>query len=111
MSMADRDGLIWLDGEMVPWREAKTHVLTHTLHYGLGCFEGVRAYNTANGPAIFRLKEHTDRLFRSAHILNMKMPFSKDEIKASIKEFYEASLEAALAAVDEYEPGRLDDEQ
>lgn len=80
MSMAERDGLIWLDGEMVPWREAKTHVLTHTLHYGLGCFEGVRAYNTANGPAIFRLKEHTDRLFRSAHILNMKMPFSKDEI-------------------------------
>ncbi|MGC8120911.1 branched-chain amino acid transaminase [Marinobacter sp. VGCF2001] len=83
MSMADRDGLIWLDGEMVPWREAKTHVLTHTLHYGLGCFEGVRAYNTANGPAIFRLKEHTDRLFRSAHILNMKMPFSKDELNAA----------------------------
>lgn len=80
MSMADRDGVIWLDGEMVPWREAKTHVLTHTLHYGLGCFEGVRAYNTATGPAIFRLKEHTDRLFRSAHILNMKMPFSKDEL-------------------------------
>jgi len=80
MSMADRDGLIWLDGEMVPWREAKTHVLTHTLHYGLGCFEGVRAYNTANGPAIFRLKEHTDRLFRSAHILNMKMPFTKEEL-------------------------------
>ncbi|SFM62378.1 branched-chain amino acid transaminase [Marinobacter zhejiangensis] len=80
MSMADRDGLIWLDGEMVPWREAKTHVLTHTLHYGLGCFEGVRAYNTAEGPAIFRLQEHTDRLFRSAHILNMKMPFSKDEL-------------------------------
>ncbi|ERS10860.1 MULTISPECIES: branched-chain amino acid transaminase [unclassified Marinobacter] len=80
MSMADRDGVIWLDGEMVPWREAKTHVLTHTLHYGLGCFEGVRAYNTANGPAIFRLKEHTDRLFRSAHILNMKMPFTKEEL-------------------------------
>ncbi|MGM0769368.1 MAG: branched-chain amino acid transaminase [Pseudomonadota bacterium] len=80
MSMADRDGLIWLDGEMVPWREAKTHVLTHTLHYGLGCFEGVRAYNTANGPAIFRLKEHTDRLFRSAHILNMKMPFTKEQL-------------------------------
>jgi len=75
---------------MVPWREAKTHVLTHTLHYGLGCFEGVRAYNTANGPAIFRLKEHTDRLFRSAHILNMKMPFSKDEIneaqRAAVRE-------------------------
>ncbi len=80
MSMADRDGLIWLDGEMVPWREAKTHVLTHTLHYGLGCFEGVRAYNTDQGPAIFRLQEHTDRLFRSAHILNMTMPFSKDEL-------------------------------
>lgn len=80
MSMADRDGLIWLDGEMVPWREAKTHVLTHTLHYGLGCFEGVRAYSTANGPAIFRLKEHTDRLFRSAHILNMKMPFTKEQL-------------------------------
>jgi branched-chain amino acid aminotransferase len=88
--MADRDGLIWLDGEMVPWREAKTHVLTHTLHYGLGCFEGVRAYNTANGPAIFRLKEHTDRLFNSAHILNMKMPFSKDVIneaqRAAVRE-------------------------
>ncbi|MBL1271830.1 MAG: branched-chain amino acid aminotransferase [Marinobacter maritimus] len=83
MSMADRDGVIWLDGEMVPWREAKTHVLTHTLHYGLGCFEGVRAYNTANGPAIFRLKDHTDRLFRSAHILNMKMPFSKEELNAA----------------------------
>ena len=90
MSMADRDGLIWLDGEMVPWREAKTHVLTHTLHYGLGCFEGVRAYNTANGPAIFRLQEHTDRLFRSAHILNMKMPFTKDDVneaqRAAVRE-------------------------
>jgi len=83
MSMADRDGVIWLDGEMVPWREAKVHVLTHTLHYGLGCFEGVRAYNTAEGAAIFRLNDHTDRLFRSAHILNMKMPFSKDEINAA----------------------------
>jgi len=90
MSMADRDGLIWLDGEMVPWREAKTHVLTHTLHYGLGCFEGVRAYNTDQGPAIFRLQEHTDRLFRSAHILNMKMPFSKEELneaqRAAVRE-------------------------
>ncbi|MDL0433327.1 branched-chain amino acid transaminase [Marinobacter sp. TBZ242] len=83
MSMADRDGFIWLDGEMVPWREAKTHVLTHTLHYGLGCFEGVRAYSTEKGAAIFRLKEHTDRLFRSAHILNMTMPFSKDELNAA----------------------------
>jgi len=80
MSMADRDGLIWLDGEMVPWRDAKTHVLTHTLHYGLGCFEGVRAYSTAEGAAIFRLQDHTDRLFRSAHILNMKMPFTKEQL-------------------------------
>ena len=77
MSMADRDGVIWLDGELVPWREAKVHVLTHTLHYGMGVFEGVRAYKTDKGPAIFRLKEHTDRLFNSAHILGMKMPYDK----------------------------------
>tara|TARA_R110002050_G_scaffold269917_2_gene412776 strand:+ start:325469 stop:326404 length:936 start_codon:yes stop_codon:yes gene_type:complete len=79
-TMADRDGVIWLDGEMVPWREAKVHVLTHTLHYGMGVFEGVRAYNTSQGPAIFRLQEHTDRLFRSAKILGMGMPFSKEEL-------------------------------
>ena len=78
MSMADRDGVIWLDGEMVPWREAKTHVLTHTLHYGLGVFEGIRAYKTDKGVAIFRLQAHTDRLFRSAKILGMKMPYDKD---------------------------------
>ena len=83
MSMADRDGLIWFDGEMIPWRDAKVHVLTHTLHYGMGVFEGVRAYETDKGPAIFRLQEHTDRLFRSAHIMNMKMPFSKEEINAA----------------------------
>ena len=83
MSMDDRDGVIWLDGELVPWRDAKVHVLTHTLHYGLGCFEGVRAYNTDEGAAIFRMKDHTDRLFRSAHILNMKMPFSKEELHAA----------------------------
>lgn len=81
MSMADLDGFIWFDGEMVPWKEAKIHVLTHTLHYGMGVFEGVRAYNTEKGTAIFRLDEHTDRLFRSAHIMNMPMPFSKDEVK------------------------------
>jgi branched-chain amino acid aminotransferase len=81
--MDDRDGVIWLDGELVPWRDAKVHVLTHTLHYGLGCFEGVRAYNTDEGAAIFRMKDHTDRLFRSAHILNMKMPFSKEELHAA----------------------------
>lgn len=79
-SMSDRDGLIWLDGEMVDWREAKVHVLTHTLHYGMGVFEGVRAYETAQGAAIFRLQEHTQRLFNSAHILNMKLPYSKEEI-------------------------------
>jgi branched-chain amino acid aminotransferase len=77
MSMADRDGLIWYDGKMVPWREATTHVLTHTLHYGMGVFEGVRAYKTDKGTAIFRLQEHTDRLFRSAHILGMTLPFDK----------------------------------
>ncbi|MFT4796751.1 MAG: branched-chain amino acid aminotransferase [Candidatus Azotimanducaceae bacterium] len=82
-NFADRDGVIWFDGELVPWREAKVHVLTHTLHYGLGVFEGVRAYATDNGPAIYRLQDHTDRLFRSAHILGMEMPFSKDEINAA----------------------------
>jgi branched-chain amino acid aminotransferase len=87
MDMADRDGLIWLDGEMVPWREAKVHVLTHTLHYGLGVFEGVRAYhNEQSGTCIFRLKEHTDRLFRSAHILTMKMPFDKETINQAQKD-------------------------
>lgn len=84
MSFSDRDGVIWLDGELVPWREAKVHVLTHTLHYGMGVFEGVRAYETAqHGTAIFRLTEHTDRLFRSAHIMRMDMPYSKDEINAA----------------------------
>jgi branched-chain amino acid aminotransferase len=80
MSMDDRDGKIWMDGEMVEWRDAKIHVLTHTLHYGCGAFEGVRAYKTAQGPAIFRLREHTERLFNSAKILRMPMPFSKDEV-------------------------------
>lgn len=86
MSMADRDGVIWFDGEMVPWREAQVHVLTHTLHYGMGVFEGLRAYHTDKGPAIFRLEEHTDRLFRSAHIMGMNMPFDKDTINAAHKE-------------------------
>lgn len=83
MSMADRDGVIWLDGRMVPWRDARTHVLTHTLHYGMGVFEGVRAYETADGTAVFRLPEHTRRLFDSARILKMKIPFSPDEISAA----------------------------
>ena len=84
MSFADRDGQIWLDEQMVPWRDAKTHVLTHTLHYGLGVFEGVRAYHTeSHGTCIFRLQAHTDRLFRSAHILRMKMPYEREAINAA----------------------------
>lgn len=80
MTMDDRDGVIWMDGELVPWREAKVHVLTHTLHYGMGVFEGVRAYKTDRGTAVFRLQDHTARLFRSAHILNMPMPFDADTL-------------------------------
>lgn len=81
MDFADRDGTIWLDGEMVPWREAKVHVLTHTLHYGLGVFEGVRAYNTPDrGSCIFRLDDHTERLFNSAKILTMNMPFDRETL-------------------------------
>ena len=80
MSMADLDGVIWHDGKMVPWRDATTHVLTHSLHYGLAVFEGLRAYKTADGPAIFRLKEHVDRLFNSAHIYMMKIPYERDVI-------------------------------
>lgn len=83
MNFADRDGLIWFDGQMVDWRDAKVHVLTHTLHYGMGVFEGVRAYHAEEGTAIFRLQAHTDRLFRSAKIMNMDMPFSKEEINAA----------------------------
>jgi branched-chain amino acid aminotransferase len=75
--MADRDGVIWSDGKIIPWRDATTHVLTHTLHYGMGVFEGVRAYETPRGPAIFRLQEHTKRLFNSAHIFMMKMPYDQ----------------------------------
>jgi branched-chain amino acid aminotransferase len=80
MSMADRDGKIWMDGELVDWRDAKIHVLTHTLHYGCGAFEGVRAYKTDKGTAIFRLREHTERLFNSGKILRMKIPFSLDQV-------------------------------
>jgi branched-chain amino acid aminotransferase len=86
MSFADRDGVIWLDGELIPWRDAKVHVLTHTLHYGMGVFEGVRAYKSDTmGTSIFRLQEHTDRLFRSAHIMRMKMPVSKDVVNEAHK--------------------------
>ncbi len=96
MSMADRDGVIWLDGELVPWREAKVHVLTHTLHYGTGVFEGVRAYHADQGTAIFRLEDHTDRLFRSAHILGMDIPYDKDTLNAAQKQIvHENKLDSA----------------
>ena len=80
----DREGLIWYDGQWVDWRDAKTHVLTHTLHYGMGVFEGVRAYHTDQGPAIFRIEEHTDRLFNSAKIMNMDIGYSKEEINQAL---------------------------
>ena len=96
MSMSDRDGFIWQDGQLVPWREATTHVLTHSLHYGLAVFEGVRAYKTVNGTAIFKLKEHTDRLFNSAHIYRMPMPWDRETIMEAQKEVVRANkLESA----------------
>jgi len=85
-TMEDRDGFIWFNDKFVPWREAKTHVLTHTLHYGLGVFEGVRAYETKKGPAIFRLADHTKRLFNSAHIVGMKIPFTPAQINQAHKD-------------------------
>jgi branched-chain amino acid aminotransferase len=95
MSFSDRDGVIWMDGKMVPWREANVHVLTHTLHYGMGVFEGVRAYKTEKGTAIFRLEDHTQRLFRSAHILGMKIPFDHDTVsQAQIDSIKQNNLES-----------------
>ncbi|MDH5328483.1 MAG: branched-chain amino acid transaminase [Aquincola sp.] len=91
MSMDDRDGKIWMDGRLVEWRDAKLHVLTHTLHYGCGAFEGVRAYNATGGTAIFRLREHTERLFNSAKILRMKIPFTVDEVMAAQREVVRAN--------------------
>ena len=91
MSMADRDGFIWKDGKLVPWREATTHVLTHTLHYGMGVFEGIRAYKAEKGTAIFRLEEHTERLFNSAHIFQMKMPYDRATLLAAHKEVVRAN--------------------
>jgi branched-chain amino acid aminotransferase len=91
MSMADRDGHIWYDGKLVPWRNATTHVLTHSLHYGLAVFEGVRAYQTTHGTAIFRLKEHTERLFNSAHIYLMKIPYSPETLMEAQKEVVRAN--------------------
>ena len=91
MSMSDRDGFIWYDGKLVPWRDATTHVLTHTLHYGMGVFEGVRAYKTTKGTAIFRLEEHTERLFNSARIFQMKMPWDKATLMEAQKEVVRAN--------------------
>jgi branched-chain amino acid aminotransferase len=91
MSMEDRDGKIWIDGEMVDWRDAKIHVLTHTLHYGCGAFEGVRAYNAEGGSAIFRLREHTERLFNSAKILRMKLPYSLEQVMQAQREVVRAN--------------------
>ena len=96
MSFSDRDGFIWMDGVEVPWREANIHILTHSLHYGVAAFEGMRAYETRNGTAIFRLKEHIDRLFKTAHILGMKIPFSPKEIEnASIQSVKSNKLKSA----------------
>ena len=91
MSMADRDGQIWFDGKMVDWRDARIHVLTHSLHYGMGVFEGVRAYRTPSGTAVFRLPEHTRRLFNSAKIFQMKLPHSFDEIVQAQKDVVRAN--------------------
>lgn len=85
-ALDDRDGKIWMDGDLVDWREAKIHVLTHTLHYGCGVFEGVRAYKTVDGTAIFRLAEHTERLFNSAKILRMKIPFTPEQLNEAQKQ-------------------------
>jgi len=91
MSMADRDGVIWYDGKLVPWREANTHVLTHSLHYGLAVFEGLRAYKTVGGTAIFRLAEHTERMFNSAHIYMMKIPYDRQTLMEAQKEVVRAN--------------------
>ncbi len=96
MSMADRDGLIWFNGEMIPWRDATVHVLTHTLHYGMGCFEGVRAYHADQGTAIFALQDHTRRLLDSCKILGMKSPFNhKQLVDAQIAAVRENNLDSA----------------
>ena len=91
MSMADRDGFIWYDGKLVKWRDATTHVLTHSLHYGLATFEGVRAYNTVGGTQIFRLAEHTQRWMNSSKIYLMDLPFSKEELMEAQKEVVRAN--------------------
>ena len=90
-NLSDRDGWIWQNGKLVPWREARVHVLTHTLHYGVGVFEGVRAYQTPRGPCVFRLHEHTRRLFNSAHILGFAIPYSADEVNEAQRQTFAAN--------------------
>ena len=75
---------IWMDGKFVNWKDANVHVLTHTLHYGVGAFEGIRCYKTADGPAIFRLDEHVERLFSSSHILQINIPYTREDIREAI---------------------------
>lgn len=91
MTMADRDGYIWHDGKLVPWREATVHVLTHSLHYGLAVFEGIRAYRTAIGTAVFRLPEHIDRLFDSAKIYQMAIPYTRQQLLDACREVVRAN--------------------
>jgi branched-chain amino acid aminotransferase len=90
-NFADRDGWIWQNGALIPWRDAKVHVLTHTLHYGVGVFEGVRAYDTPKGPCIFRLDDHTGRLFNSAHILGLKIPYTREQVNQAQREVFRAN--------------------
>ncbi len=90
--MVQKMDKIWMDGKLIPWDEANVHVLTHTLHYGLGVFEGIRCYRTHDGKsAIFRLKEHIDRLFDSAHIGDLEIPYSRKEIAEACKETLRAN--------------------
>ncbi len=91
MDLSKISGEIWFDGEMIDWQDANTHLLTHTLHYGLGVFEGVRAYSTQKGPSIFRLDDHTDRLFKSAETVNMEIPYSKEVINTAHQEVIKAN--------------------
>jgi len=90
-NLSDRDGWIWQNGKLIEWRDATVHVLTHTLHYGVGVFEGVRAYDTPRGPCIFRLGEHTRRLFNSAHILGIDIPYTPEEVDAAQREVFAAN--------------------
>ena len=91
MDLSKINGVIWFDGDMIDWQDANTHLLTHTLHYGLGVFEGVRAYSTKIGPSIFRLDDHTDRLFKSAETVSMKIPYSKEVINEAHQEVIKAN--------------------